>query len=134
MRRFIRFATSVVAVVAIAILVIQWDSSGWWPIASALGRHNARVDVARGHYLVLTYGIADPTGSPHANLLRQRYGVEFHAVAGCIVSKSLVDYAAAYNEVSTAAVKGKFGRDVFREAYNEEEKNLNKSTSVGASN
>lgn len=119
MRRFIRFAAGVVA---IAILVIQWDSSGWWPIASVLGRHNASVDVASGRYMVLTYGIADPSGSPYANRLRQRYGVEFHAVAGCTVSKSLVDYAAAYNEVSTAAVKGKFGRDVFKEIADEDQK------------
>jgi hypothetical protein len=33
-----------------------------------------------------------------------------------------VDYVAAYNEISTSAVKGNFGRDVFKEAQDDEER------------
>jgi hypothetical protein len=123
MRRFIRNLIGAVAVVAMVILLFMWDSSGWWPIPSIRGQHDARVDVAHGNYKVLTYGIADPSRSEYSTQLRQRYSVELHAVAGCTVSKSLVDYVAAYNEVSIAAVKNKFGRDIFKETYDEAVKN-----------
>ncbi|MGA3371179.1 MAG: hypothetical protein ABSC48_05400 [Terracidiphilus sp.] len=123
MRRSVRIAVRAVAVATLIVLLFEWDSAGWWPLAAALGQHNAQVDVAHGHYKILTHGIANPEGSPYANLLRQRYGVELHAVAGCIVSKSLVDYVDAYNNVSTDAVNRKFGHDVFKEVYDEDEAN-----------
>lgn len=52
-------------------------------------------------------------------LLRQRYGVEFKAVSGCIVWKSLEDYVAAYNGVSENAANRKFGHDIFKEVSEE---------------
>jgi hypothetical protein len=113
------------AVAVMVVLLLVWDTSGWWPLPSAFGKHDARVDVAHGNYKVLTYGLADPSRSEYSTQLRQRYGVELHAVAGCIVSKSVVDYVAAYNEVSITAVKNKFGRDIFKETYNEVNKNWN---------
>jgi hypothetical protein len=134
MRRFIRIFVGVAAVTAPVVLLMAWDSSGWRPLSSALGKHNAHRDVASGRYKILTYGIANPEGSPYANLLRERYGVELHAMAGCIVSKSLVDYVAAYNEVSTTAVRGKFGRDVFRETHDEVEKSRKQPAKMNPSN
>jgi hypothetical protein len=44
------------------------------------------------------------------------YGIDFRAVAGCIVSQSLVSHVGAYDEVSTAAAIRKFGHDVFKES------------------
>jgi len=57
----------------------------------------------------------DGRGYSQGQLLRQRYGIEYRAVAGCIVSRSLVDYVDGYDSVSAAAAKRRFGRDVFRE-------------------
>ena len=130
MKKFIQISTGFAAVIALAAMLIAWNSSYWWPFSSALGKHNALVDISQGHYKVLTYGLADPSRSTYANLLRERYGVELHAVAGCIVSKSLIDYVAAYNEVSTAAIKSKFGRDVFKETADEDERNWKQANPI----
>jgi len=72
--------------------------------------------------------------SSYSNLLHQRYGVEFQAVAGCIVSKALVDYVTAYNEVSMAAVNNKFGRNIFKEIYNVTKENGKQSDASKAAN
>lgn len=101
------------AAVAIAILLLaRW---GWDDSASGRGHIVARFDVARGHYRVLHYGLSPPGLPRYARNLRERYGIEYLDVAGCVVSDSLVDYANGYNAVSMAAIKRKFGRDVFRE-------------------
>jgi len=75
----------------------------------------AHFDVARGRYRQLAFGLAVPTRSPYARLLGERYGIEMRAVAGVIVSDSLVAYVQGYNMVSAAAANRKSGRDVSRE-------------------
>jgi hypothetical protein len=71
--------------------------------------------LARGHYKILGYGLPSPWRAEYARLLQERYGIEFHAVAGCIVSRSLVSYVDEYDSVVEAAAKAKFGRDIFTE-------------------
>jgi hypothetical protein len=41
--------------------------------------------------------------------------VNFRAVAGCVVTDSLVSYADGYNAITIAAANRKFGHDVFLE-------------------
>lgn len=55
----------------------------------------------------------------YGQILKDRYGVEYEAVAGCIVSESLIAYVEAYDDVSGAAVKRKFGQDVFKKSWDE---------------
>ena len=45
--------------------------------------------------------------------LRQRYRVEARIVAGDALTESESSYYQSYNSVSTAAIKQKFGPDVF---------------------
>lgn len=52
-------------------------------------------------------------------MLKARYGIQYRAVAGCVVSRSQMDFVAAYNNVSATAIGRKFGRDVVRETENE---------------
>jgi hypothetical protein len=88
----------------------------WSSATPAPGSQAARMDLARGHYVMLTYGLPTPDYEEFSALLRKRYGVEVRAVAGCVVSESLRDYVRDYNEVSMAAANKRFGRDIFAEA------------------
>ena len=101
------------AVVALGLLVM--GCCGWEFSASVRGRIAAHVDVARGHYRTLGYGLPVSWLPEYARLLRGRYGIEYRAVAGCIVSQSLIAYVEAYDAVSSAAAKNRFRHDVFRE-------------------
>jgi hypothetical protein len=99
---------------AIVLLIVAWFES-----ASARGRWVARFDLARGHYVVLGYGLPPRGVAEYKQILQERYGVEYRQVALCIVSRSLVSYADAYDEVSTAAIESRFGHDVFKESWDE---------------
>jgi len=123
MRKFVRNLVRVVAVAALVILLLAWDSSGWWPLPSAFGKHDAHNDISRGHYKELGYGLPFLGSDEYARLLQERYGIEFHYVDFCTVSKSRRDYSDAYNQVSMAAAESKFGRNVFKETYDEAVKN-----------
>ena len=105
-------------VVAVILLVFAWDST-----ARLRGQTVARIDIARGHYRVLGYGL--PSGGRHeyARLLKERYGIEYGQEALCIVSESSAKYYSSYNEVSMAAAKRKIGHDVFLETWEESERN-----------
>lgn len=81
----------------------------------------AHYDISRGHYQILGYGLPAPTRREYVRILKTRYGVEYHAVAGCIVSQQLVDYVDAYDEVSMSAAQRKFGLDIFKKASTEAE-------------
>ena len=108
-----------IAAAVLLLLLLFWDDCGWWPIPSICGQAQARLDLARGRYQLLGYGRGVGGRNDYTDLLRQRYGVEFRAVAGCIVSKSTVEYANAYDAAVKSAVNRKFGRDVFAEAHAE---------------
>ena len=103
---------AVLFVVALVVFDIAWDAS-----AVARGRLHARLDIAHGHHKILGYGLPPPERTEYARLLKQRYAIEFEAIADCIVSKSLVAYADAYDQVVIEATKRKFGRDVFWETW-----------------
>jgi hypothetical protein len=97
--------------------------------ASIRGELVARFDLARGRYEVLGYGYPVPWRPEYARLLRERYGIKFRAVAGCIVSESLSSYVHAYNALSEAASTRKFGHNVFKECADEASKGWNGSAS-----
>jgi hypothetical protein len=88
--------------------------TGWFPAAGFQGRLQARVDVALGRYQLLGYGLPVAWRGEYARLLDERYGIQFHVVAGCLVSQSLVDYVAGYDSVSGEAAKRRFGHDIFK--------------------
>lgn len=94
-------------------------------VCGARGKRDARSDIARGHYAVLQYGlpVQPAVGTDEQNTewwsefdqcLRQRYGIEYRKL-GCVGIKSEFAYYDSYNAVSNAAIKQKFGHDVFGE-------------------
>ncbi|EEF59911.1 hypothetical protein [Pedosphaera parvula] len=110
MKTFVRNHKNLAAVVGVVAFMVAW-----WLSASARGYLVARFDVARGHYEVQGFGLPAKWRPDYARLLRERYGIEHHTVAGCVVSDSLVSYVGAYNSVTKTAAQRKFGRDVFAE-------------------
>ena len=120
MNSFIRNYKKLAAIIVLAFLFagfLAWNFS-----ARTRGKIMAHLDVARGHYAILTYGL-QAESRPEAALLRERYGIEDRAVAGCTVTKPLLEYVDGYNIVSMAAASRKFGHDVFREAMMDASKN-----------
>lgn len=87
----------------------------WSATASVRGRMAARFDLRRGRYKILSYGLPPLWLPEYARLLKERYGVELHPVAGCIVSKTLFSYVDSYDDVVVAEVNHNFGHDVFKE-------------------
>lgn len=74
----------------------------WSATASVRGRMAARFDLRRGRYKILSYGLPPLWLPEYARLLKERYGVELHPVAGCIVSKTLFSYVDSYDDVVVA--------------------------------
>jgi hypothetical protein len=85
-------------------------------IGALRGKAAAHLDIARGRYRVLIFGLRRSWEPEYARLLRDRYGVELKPVAGCIVSQGLIWYVDGYDKVSTAAVIRKYGHDIFEES------------------
>lgn len=105
---------------AVSVFTLFLALSWLWSASAPIRGHiAARIDVHRGRYQVLGYGLAPPSRSEYAGCLRERYGIEFRTVAGCMVSDSLLSYVNAYHSVVTNAAYRKFRRDVFRECADE---------------
>jgi|GEM_PF-2566199 hypothetical protein len=116
MKFFRRIAISAASIIAVGLI---WGIVGWWPLPSTLGNIAARVDVSHGRYRELGYGLPFLGSTEYAQLLDKRYGIEFQYVGFCTVSRSLMDYADAYNNVNMTAAKQKFGSDIFRRTHDE---------------
>jgi hypothetical protein len=105
------------------LVLLVFSVTAWVYTAPSRGRLSAHFDLWRGHYIVLAYGLPSPWRPKYAHLLRERYGIEVHTVALCIVSETLRSYADSYNEVSAAAANRNFGHDVFKECAEVASKN-----------
>lgn len=92
---------------------------GWWVSAYPRGMIAAWIDHARGHYEVQTFGLPAPWAREYRRLVKERYGVEVKAVAGCEVAENLVSYVQGYNSVSQQRILARHGKDIFAECLTE---------------
>ena len=117
MKHYLRNHKGIAAISALGgFLILCW----FWSLSAPIrGRLAAHIDIHRGRYEVLGYGLASPSRSDYARCLRERYNVEFRTVAGCVVSESLVSYVNAYHSVVVEATKQRFGHDIFQECSQE---------------
>ncbi len=114
MRAFVKKHRKHAAVLGcIAMLVALVEA--WSAAAPLRGQMAARFDLPQGRCRILTYGLPPSWLPEYAGLLKERYGVEVHPVAGCIVSKSLSSYVDNYDAVSAAAANHKYGHDILKE-------------------
>lgn len=116
---------------AAGVLVLAIVLGTVWPMtARTRGQMAANMDLRKGNYRLLTYGLP-PTWLPeYARLLKERYRIELHPVAGCVVSNGLIAYVDGYDEVSSAAALHKFGHDVFKECMGEAQRKMEPKTSL----
>jgi hypothetical protein len=91
----------------------------WKAAAYPRGAVEAKIDVARGVYSIKTAGYPVRWSSIARQKLRERYGIEVKAEAGCEVTPWLEWYMDGYNSVSESAIKSKYGDDVISRAYEE---------------
>jgi hypothetical protein len=91
----------------------------WAMSASTRGTIAAEIDLRRGHYTILLYGLPPRDEARYLHTLKDRFGVQSKRVANCIVSQPLLDYADSYNKVIDAALQRKFNRDVFQDTARE---------------
>lgn len=91
------------AVTAASDMVMHEDDWKGW------GRAEARRDIANGKLRLRGYGYPDSSTPEFFTQAKEKFGVEFHAVAGCVVRPGLVDRVAGYNEVMQAEIDRRFG-------------------------
>ena len=118
---FIRKHKILTALILLGALIVS--TIGWGASSKLRGELAAKYDLAHGRYKELGFGLPVIWRDEYARLLHERYGIEFKAVAGCIVSPDLVAYVEGYNKVSSSAMTQKFHRDVLWETSQEAERN-----------
>jgi hypothetical protein len=75
-------------------------------------------DTRHGRYRELGYGFPADWRSDGIALVHERnHEAEFIPVAGCVVTVSLQQYVAGYNNYARRAAQQHFGHDVFEEAF-----------------
>jgi hypothetical protein len=97
------------------------------------GERDAREDLAKGHYIQLEYGMPLPWNSEFDQCLGQ-YGIEVRNVGGDVfesgrdISTGIeLSYYQSYNAISSAAIKQRFGPDVFERCMDTARKNWESS-------
>lgn len=96
------------------------DDIGYSRRAYEAGRRYAEQDIRENCLAVEVSG-----GPPAAwdndwvRLLRERFQIELRWVAGCLVNYQIIGHERGYNEVSSAEIQRRFGRDVVWETRNE---------------
>jgi hypothetical protein len=79
--------------------------------AAQIARKQAEADAAAGRYRMLVYGLRGKNSAVEDRLAKE--GVEFKAIAGCVVNDGILEGARVYNEVMREKLKAKLGRDIF---------------------
>jgi hypothetical protein len=103
--------TAAILTAVIALLFVWYG-----PLAAPRGRFSAEVDLHRGRFVLLTYGLPPLDSNEYERILRQRYGIEVRRVADCIVSSSEIAFVDAYDHISMAAAQNRFGPNIFIDA------------------
>jgi len=86
------------------------------------GHEDAGKDVREGRLIIESFGLPPPWDADYAKLLKERYGIELRAVAGCVVDDNIVGHRKGYNEVSEAEIQRRFGSDILEKTQLEAKK------------
>jgi hypothetical protein len=117
MSGFFRKQRKRVALAAMAVVLVGYVVLRSRP--SVRGERDARKDLASGHYIQLGYGLPLPWTSEFDQCL-QAHGIEVRNIGSDVFENGYdvatgyeMSYYRSYNAVSSAAIKQKFGPDVF---------------------
>ena len=91
------------------------------PYAYRDGHQEAVADIAHGKLGVVSYGLPAHWVPEYREVLQRDYGIEYRAIAGCVVSDGILKYAAAYNKVMEARIIAQYGAHVFDDAERKSE-------------
>lgn len=80
------------------------------------GRRDAKLAIARGQLIVLTYGRQTHWSPEYGEVLARDYGIQLHAVAGCRVTTPLLNYVRSYDEIMERHITATLGKGVFDDA------------------
>ncbi len=94
----------------LAIVNLPFNTSDQFSLEK--GIEAAKTDIAAGVYKVQYYGLVPMATPESTNALKVKYGIDviYH---GCLTSPGMVEYGKGYNEISIAAIKAKFGNELF---------------------
>lgn len=101
-------------VVAIGASLLEKISDN--PTAYERGRRQALTDVQNGHLKVESIGESTITHYLYKEVLLREYGVEFIDY-GCLGTDELDQRIRGYNEISRAAIEGRFGAGVLEKVF-----------------
>ena len=144
MKTHTRILLALSPAIALCLLLVAISASSsqpnpTWSIPGLLGgpseqrgRADAKADLSHGRFRELGFGLPAPWLPLYASILKERYGVEFEGVAGCMVTQETVNYVRGYNAVSAEAILRRFGRDVLTEAEQEASRRYAQSAKAGA--
>jgi phosphatidylserine/phosphatidylglycerophosphate/cardiolipin synthase-like enzyme len=90
-------------------------------VTKADGYLGARFDVARGHYEEKGFGLPAQWVPNYVRLLRERYGIEYRAVAGCAVTEHNIAHNKSIVVDDSVVITGSFN---FTENAEENAENL----------
>lgn len=78
------------------------------------GRRDAENDLRAGILRLKAYGLPADWRPTYERMLKERYGVEYDVVAGCMVTSDLTDYVTGYNGPMHKEITRRFGKDVLK--------------------
>lgn len=84
------------------------------------GRLEATQDIKKGRFIIKAWGLSSarindiPSAEGvYQEMLQKKYKIHYEWVAECFIDEDTLSYANAYNEVSIAGIKAKFGATIF---------------------
>jgi len=90
------------------------------------GRQEATRDIKDERFIIKTWGLASsqfndtPSSEDvYGKMLEQKYKIRYEWVGGCLIDEDTLSYANAYNQVAYAAIKAKYGPEIFENVRKE---------------
>ncbi len=72
-------------------------------------------------YRLLTYGLPNFGMQNAEYVVAEKWGIEYYAVAGCVVSQELIDSVEKHNDAVEPLIKKKYGEDWYKKFQKEVE-------------
>jgi hypothetical protein len=85
------------------------------------GRAEAQKDIASGKIILKSYGLPVPWSEAYRSNLLSQYQIVSRPVAGCAVTKTLVERVKGYNEIAKAEIERRYGTGVVQRVAREAE-------------
>ena len=100
--------------IAVVVMGLFVDFPEW-----TTGAQEAQEDIQRGHLEIRGYGLPARWMPLYARLLKERLGVRFNEVAGCMVSRRLEKHTKAYNEMMMREIERRYGAGILEKLADE---------------